>query len=129
VAYAKVNDEWKTLTDAGSAQNVVWIDAVTSPNSSRVSTNEAMVKKAGLSISPNPVSRKSGNVKLSAGEEPLGKCQIEVYDLNLRKLISLHAYSETSEIDVNVSSLQTGVYVLKVISENSAFVGKLVVAE
>ena len=129
VAYAKVNDEWKTLTDAGSAQNVVWIDAVVSPNSSRVSTNEAMVKKASLSISPNPVSRKSGNVKLSAGEEPLGKCQIEVYDLNLRKLISLHAYSETSEIDVNVSSLQTGVYVLKVISENSAFVGKLVVAE
>ena len=129
VAYAKIGDEWKTLTDAGSTQNVVWIDAVTSPNPSRVTVNEVAAKKSGLSISPNPVRKKYGSVKVSADTDALGSCTIEVYDMNLRKVMSLSTYSETSEIDVNIATIPAGVYALKILSENSAFVGKLVVTE
>ena len=52
---------------------------------------------------------------------------LEIYDLNGRKLIEKHIQAGAEEFEVDVSSLESGVYFCRLISKNKSATQKLII--
>ena len=79
--------------------------------------NEAFAqKKQQLTISPNPVVGYQVNLNIEEG-------LVAIYNLNGQKVLSGTFENGT----VNIGTLQSGVYIIRVITENETYQGKLIV--
>jgi len=76
----------------------------------------------GLQIFPNPVT--NGRIYISTDQNSNSR-EIEIYDMLGKKVYSTVLYNNNKEI--NVSHLNSGVYMIKIIENNSSATRKLIV--
>ena len=82
------------------------------------------IENIQFEIFPNPAREKiqvAGHVLQDYG----GK--VEIYDLNGRKLLQKQINTRTEEIEIDISSLKSGVYFCRLISENKSATQKLII--
>jgi hypothetical protein len=79
-------------------------------------------RKPGLlTLSPNP---STGLVKITCGAELHGAVRIFLYDIN-GKLVFEESRSVISELFLDISSYQNGNYILKMVSDDEVYTGKI----
>ncbi len=82
---------------------------------------------ANFAISPNPA---SSNINITATEELNGVATVKFFDLMGREVYSVDAKNTgLININVNVSSLNDGQYVVKLIGASKQFTQKLIIAK
>jgi hypothetical protein len=77
----------------------------------------------GLSLFPNPASK---SITLNI-ENYNGPVQIKVYDLQGKMLIASNLSVTNSNVNLNISSLNSGLYLVRVTNKDGERVVKLVV--
>jgi len=87
-------------------------------------TGSTIAETVQFEIYPNPT---QNEFKVQCSEFKVGEAEIEIYDLNGRKLLEKHflAGNETTEVDV--SGLQNGVYMIQLQFENQTVSKKLII--
>jgi hypothetical protein len=112
--------EPKTLSDISSAWGeVTWLDISLKAHSL------GMGEKLSVRISPNPV---QGRTELSIQLNAPGRCRIFLYDLNGRLLLE-RQYHFTNpgrhKLPVDIRHLKPGIYILRLLSDEGSFSGKI----
>ena len=82
-------------------------------------------KTCNLKYYPNPAGKKFGVQSPEFGVEICGT--LEIYDLNGRKLLEKQIPEGSETVEVDVSSLESGVYFCRLISENKSATQKLII--
>ena len=89
-----------------------------------VAIDEAIVSQSSMSVFPNPVSN-DVEIKLVDGQVKIK--DVKVTNLQGQQIMHFSNLSETNSFNFNVSSLQSGAYVVKVTTEQSENMVKLIV--
>jgi len=87
-------------------------------------TGSSIVETLQFEIFPNPA---QNEFKVQCSEFKVEEAEIEIYDLNGRKLLEKHIPAGTENIEVDVSHLKNGVYFCRLISENKSTTQKLII--
>lgn len=89
-----------------------------------IEEEELIIKNLELKIFPNPT---SDNINLSMQENPRDDLQLEVYNISGQLVLEKHIPAFEKEHRVDVQYLQSGVYLVKLVSENQVvYSGKIV---
>ncbi len=89
-----------------------------------IEENELVIKNVELKIFPNPTSE---NINLSMQESPKEELQLELYNIIGQLVLEQQLPAFEKEHTINIQHLQSGVYLVKLISENQVvYSGKIV---
>ncbi len=89
-----------------------------------IEEEELVIKKYQLKIYPNPT---SDNINLSMAEQPKQELQLEVYTISGQLVFEKHLPAFEKEQRINIQHLQSGVYLVKLMSEYQVvYSGKIV---
>ncbi len=111
-----------TVTSENGQTENEWVVTVT------ITSGIVEVVEAEILIYPNPAKEEFRVTprKLS-GELRVSRATVEIYDLNGRKLLEKQIPAGTESFELDVSSLNSGVYLCRLILENKSVTKKLII--
>jgi hypothetical protein len=121
------NITYYSFTDEKLLPNTYYYRLLETDIDGKISTSKTIsINLAGtlpnVDIFPNPV-KQGESLKLQISER---NCSVEVIDMN-GKIISSQRYFSSTEAELPTDNIKSGVYFIKIISENGVVVKKLIV--
>ena len=117
----EVDEEvWHTPDAVANGEDAVVNAAIEWINSMMTPTEEGVYEKEGMAVFPNPT---TGRLQIQLNENKPLPLQASLFDAQ-GKLVRLITLTHTGEVDVH--DLSPGMYVLKAVDEQQAYIGKFV---
>jgi hypothetical protein len=99
-------------------------DPTTIPTNPNVSVNSLQTRNFNINIYPNPA---QSRFKVQSSKFKVEDSEIEIYDINGRKLLEKQIPAGVNEIEIDVSQLRNGVYFCKLSTKKESVTKKLII--